>query len=82
MAKIDIPKLSGERSKVREMSVKSQGILKTILSGNPGQLPSAKQMIKEAHIRRSQFLNKNTQVWGAHRQTEEPVFQWLWSRLT
>ena len=32
MAKIDLPK----RSKVREKSVKSQGILKTILSGNPG----------------------------------------------
>ena len=35
MAKIDLPKLSGKRSKVREKSVKSQGILKTILSGNP-----------------------------------------------
>ena len=35
MAKIDLPKQSGKRSKVREKSVKSQGILKTILSGNP-----------------------------------------------
>ena len=35
MAKIDLPKRSGKRSKVREKSVKSQGILKTILSGNP-----------------------------------------------
>ena len=36
MAKIDFPKWSGKQSKVREKSVKSQGILKTILSGNPG----------------------------------------------
>ena len=35
MAKIGLPKLSGKRSKVREKSVKSQGILKRILSGNP-----------------------------------------------
>ena len=35
MAKIDLSKWSGKRSKVREKSVKSQGILKTILSGNP-----------------------------------------------
>ena len=35
MAKIDLQKRSGKRSKVREKSVKSQGILKTILSGNP-----------------------------------------------
>ena len=35
MAKIDLPKRSGKRSKVREKSVKSQGILNTILSGNP-----------------------------------------------
>ena len=35
MAKIDLPKGSGKWSKVREKSVKSQGILKTILSGNP-----------------------------------------------
>ena len=35
MAKIDLQKRSGKWSKVREKSVKSQGILKTILSGNP-----------------------------------------------
>ena len=35
MAKIGLPKRSGKLSKVREKSVKSQGILKTILSGNP-----------------------------------------------
>ena len=34
MAKIDLPKRSGKWLKVREKSVKSQGILKTILSGN------------------------------------------------
>ena len=33
MAKIDLPKGSGKRLKVREKSVKSQGILKWILSG-------------------------------------------------
>ena len=36
MAKIVLPKRSGKRSKVREKSLKSQGILKRILSGNPG----------------------------------------------
>ena len=35
MAKIGFPKGSGKRLKVREKSVKSQGILKWILSGNP-----------------------------------------------
>ena len=35
MAKIGLPKGSGKWSKVREKSVKSQGILKRILSGNP-----------------------------------------------
>ena len=34
-AKIGLPKGSGKRLKVREKSVKSQGILKWILSGNP-----------------------------------------------
>ena len=38
MAKIGLPKGSGKRLKVREKSVKSQGILKWILSGNPDQL--------------------------------------------
>ena len=36
MAKIGLPKGSGKRLKVRVKSVKSQGILKWILSGNPG----------------------------------------------
>ena len=35
IAKIGLPKGSGKRLKVREKSVKSQGILKWILSGNP-----------------------------------------------
>ena len=35
MAKIGLPKGSGKRLKVRKKSVKSQGILKWILSGNP-----------------------------------------------
>ena len=35
MAKIGLPKGSVKRLKVREKSVKSQGILKWILSGNP-----------------------------------------------
>ena len=35
MAKIGLPNGSGKRSKVREKSLKSQGIWKRILSGNP-----------------------------------------------
>ena len=38
MAKIGLPKGSEKRLKVREKSVKSQGILKWILSGNPAQV--------------------------------------------
>ena len=38
MAKIGLPKGSGKQLKVREKSVKSQGILKWILSGNPDVL--------------------------------------------
>ena len=37
MAKIGLPKGSGKRLKIRKKSVKSQGILKWILSGNPVQ---------------------------------------------
>ena len=37
MAKIGLPKGSRKRLKVREKSVKSQGILKWILSGNPAK---------------------------------------------
>ena len=39
MANFDLPKRSGKQLKVREKSVKSQGILKTILSGNPVKSP-------------------------------------------
>ena len=54
MAKIDLPKRSGKRSKVKEKSVKSQGILKTILSGNPvnikvPQIIYKKQTKKQQH---------------------------------
>ena len=35
MAKIGLPKESGKRLKVKEKSLKSQGILKLILSGDP-----------------------------------------------
>ena len=35
MAKIGLPKGSGKRLKVRVKSVKSRGILKWIMSGNP-----------------------------------------------
>ena len=38
MAKIGLPKGSGKWLKIREKSVKSQGILKWILSGNPAQV--------------------------------------------
>ena len=38
MAKIGLPKGSGKRLKVREKSVKSQGNLKWILSGNPARV--------------------------------------------
>ena len=40
MAKIGLPKVSGKRLKVREKSVKNQGILKWIFNGNPVYLDS------------------------------------------
>ena len=43
MAKIGLPKGSGKRLKVREKSVKSQGILKWILSGNPAYRENMKK---------------------------------------
>ena len=45
MAKIGLPKGSGKQLKVREKSVKSHGILKWILSGNPAS--GATLMISE-----------------------------------
>ena len=44
MAKIGLQKGSGKRLKVREKSVKSQGILKWILSGNPAYSSAKKCM--------------------------------------
>ena len=44
MAKIGLPKGSGKQLKVREKSVKSQGILKWILSGNPGHTYVAEKL--------------------------------------
>ena len=38
MAIIDLQKGSGKRSRVREKSVKSQGILIWIMSGNPDSI--------------------------------------------
>ena len=46
MAKIGIQKGSGKQLKVREKSVKSQGILKWILSGNPGKLRITESALK------------------------------------
>ena len=48
MAKIGLPKGSGKRLKVREKSVKSQGILKWILSGNP---------VAGKHVKHATFLH-------------------------
>ena len=54
MTKIGLPKGSEIRLKVREKSVKSQGILKWILSGNP----ETALMRSFAKIKHSQnFLN-------------------------
>ena len=53
MAKIGLPKGSGKWLKVREKSVKSQGILKWILSGNP---------VTRKHIFRGQGHTKSCPV--------------------
>ena len=50
MAKIRLPKGSGKRLKVREKSVKSQGILKWILSGNPGLADLAFYLFSSTHL--------------------------------
>ena len=44
MAKIGLPKGSGKWLKVREKSVKSLGICKWILSGNPEQICRQKRL--------------------------------------
>ena len=46
MAKIGLPKGSGKGLKVWEKTVKSQGILKWILSGNP-RVPTCKGKVRE-----------------------------------
>ena len=61
MAKIGLPKESGKRLKVREKSVKSQGILKWILSGNPVYKESIK--IKTVHTGQC-FNRPNTSVFA------------------
>ena len=49
MAKIILPKGSGKRLKVREKSVKSQGILKWILSCNPAYTASENMAGDQGH---------------------------------
>ena len=46
MAIIGLPKGSGKRSRVREKSVKSQGILIWIMSGNP-DIVDIKKFVRE-----------------------------------
>ena len=55
MAKIGLPKGSGKRLKVREKSVKSQGIFKWILSGNP-DFSSTLQVYNCPVVRKPAFL--------------------------
>ena len=59
MAKIGFPKGSGKLLKVREKSVKSQGILKWILSGNPANSSRKKlnfNVIRNVYTQRGQYL--------------------------
>ena len=61
MAKIGLPKGSGKLLKVREKSVKSQGILKWILSGKPAV--KVKQPIKMiAKLEGHKILNNKTRT--------------------
>ena len=46
---IDLHKGSGKRSRVREKSVKSQGILIWIMSGNPGHETVVKHDVTKNH---------------------------------
>ena len=50
MAKIGLPKGSGKRLKLREKSVKSQGILKWILSGNPANWALSVCLCSESYL--------------------------------
>ena len=59
MAKIGLPKGSRKRLKVREKSVKSQGILKWMLSGNTEaiSLPTYKVFLKKDLILKIMFIS-------------------------
>ena len=83
MAKIGLPKGSGKQSKVREKSVKSQGILKWILSGNPAQkahtilstVSPLSYVTSKFHKRLSCFfLEKLTVVYTYALQKQRPTF--------
>ena len=50
MAKTDFPKGSGKQSKFREKSVKTQGILKWILSGNPTFASLSMKALASLHV--------------------------------
>ena len=56
MAIIGLPKGSGKRSRVREKSVKSQGILIWIMSGNP-EAPRGRQ--EETLLNRNNKMKSN-----------------------
>ena len=60
MAKIVLPKRSGKRSKVREKSLKSQGMLKRILSGNPALINIALDLGLEILALRFSYLYQNS----------------------
>ena len=60
MAKIGLPKGSGKRLIVREKSVKSQGILKWILSGNP--VNCLFKLAQESVVRRTNLLTMTMAV--------------------
>ena len=57
MAKIGLPKGSGKRLKVWEKSVKSQGILKWILSGNPACIALGSHSTSLHHVVYHQLLH-------------------------
>ena len=63
MAKICLPKGSGKWLKVREKSVKSQGILKWILSGNPGVILSCTLNAVTNYSIASTVCEKMAKVW-------------------
>ena len=72
MAKISLPKGSGKRLKVREKSVKSQGILKWILSGNPGYSHINPQPLSYSN----QSSNKLWKSWKIWKITNKKFHAW------